>query len=72
MNNHEIHRCSPSRWLQPDPTLAVSQSSLVDGSVVAMTAEDWFEFWQSVRAGGASGVEDAPQRAHRPVEQLQE
>jgi hypothetical protein len=47
MNNHEIDRCSPSRWLQPDPTLAVFQKlSHVDGSVVAMTAEDWFEVWQ--------------------------
>ena len=47
MDDVKIDRMSPTRWLQPDPTLAVFQKlSHVDGSITAMTAEDWFEVWR--------------------------
>lgn len=47
MEDVKVDRFSPSRWLQPDPTLALFQKlSHLDGSVAVMTAEDWFEVWQ--------------------------
>ena len=47
MNDSVLDRLTPARWLQPDPTLAVFvKLSHVDGTVLAMTPDDWSEVWR--------------------------
>ena len=47
MDAINLDRLTPTRWLQPDPALAIFvKLSRVDGAVSPMTPEDWIEVWQ--------------------------